>query len=171
MNFDDSCVCERERVTSLVLWEYTHYFTLLIFIKEINYKASDHKRYFRRWLCFLVKKSSIFLLYAIGNCFNPYIAFLSIYTLSLCPFISNPGSYLTYTSSYSGLLKKVDFTSNWCFFHPVHVAMGTIILMVSSVASGAYAYLKLIPCLWRNPFATNIALYLAISPFGPSFSL
>ncbi|KAK2407960.1 putative mitochondrial protein [Trifolium repens] len=43
--------------------------------------------------------------------------------------------------------------------------------MVSILATGANTSLKSSPCFCRKPFATNLALYLAISPLGFIFNL
>lgn len=77
-----------------------------------------------------IRKLSILLFHPLDACFNPYNSFRILYTSSSYPLISKPCGYLKYTSFFNGPLIKVEFTSNRCIFHHLHVAMTTKVLMV-----------------------------------------
>jgi hypothetical protein len=51
--------------------------------------------------------------HALGACFSPNKAFLSLYTRWGNSTLSNPGGYLTKTSSSKNPFKKALFTSIW----------------------------------------------------------
>jgi hypothetical protein len=61
---------------------------------------------------------------ALGSCFNPYNAFLNLYTRWGYFSLSNPGGYLTYISSSNTPFKKALFTSIWYNLNPLATEKG-----------------------------------------------
>jgi hypothetical protein len=73
---------------------------------------------------------------ALGACFNPYNAFLNLYTQWGQFSLSNPDGCHTYTSSSNTPFKKL-FTSIWCNLNPLATTKARRILIASKRAKGA----------------------------------
>jgi hypothetical protein len=74
---------------------------------------------------------------ALGVCFNPYNAFLNLYTRWGCFSLSNPSGCLTYTSSSNTPFKKALFTSIWYNLNTLATEKAKRILIASKRATGA----------------------------------
>jgi uncharacterized protein involved in tolerance to divalent cations len=85
----------------------------------------------------LLNKNPLNLLYhALGACFSPYKAFLSLYAQWGNSILSNPVGCLTKTSSSRNPFKKALFTSIWYNLNPLATEKARRILIASKRATG-----------------------------------
>lgn len=87
----------------------------------------------------LKRYASILAHHALGACFNPYRAFLSLQTCVSLLFISNHYGCSMYTSSSMIPFRNVVFSYIWWIFHPIVVTRETKDLRVVYLVVGEKA--------------------------------
>ena len=111
-----------------------------------NFSSEKSYIYFFPFIKPFSKRKQLILSYqARGACFRPYMAFWSLKTWSRSVWSSKLGGCLTYASSSIKPLKKAFMESIWKNFMFLWAAEESMILITSSLETGARVSVKSIP--------------------------